>query len=82
MFALSHLETPKDKSALHTAPLPAKQNTTPARSNMGHLHPSNLEQSCKGATYYKQPIMVKGNKTKYITSGNLKFKKRRHRTFS
>ena len=50
MFALSHLETPKDKSALHTAPLPAKQNTTPARSSMGHAHPSNLEQSCQGAT--------------------------------
>jgi len=34
---------------------------TPARSNimMGHVHISSLEQSCQGATYYKQPILVR-----------------------
>jgi hypothetical protein len=44
---------PKDKSALHAAFQPAKQNTTPARSNMGHRHLSNLEQIFQGAAYYK-----------------------------
>jgi hypothetical protein len=34
-------------------------HTTPARSNMGHMHLSSLEQSCQGATYYKQPILVR-----------------------
>jgi hypothetical protein len=53
-------------------PLSAKQNTTPARSNMGHTHPSSLEQSCQGATYYKQPILNRENKTRPITSGILK----------
>jgi hypothetical protein len=28
----------KDKAVLHATPLPEKQNTTPARSNMGHTH--------------------------------------------
>ena len=47
------LETSHKKSALHATPLPAKQNTTPARSNMGHRHLSNLEQIFQGAAYYK-----------------------------
>ena len=49
----------KDKSALHATPVPAKQNTTPARSNMGHTQHSSLEQSSQGATYYKQPVLVR-----------------------
>jgi hypothetical protein len=36
-------------------------------------HPSSLEQSCQGATYYKQTLIRK-SKTKPITSGNLEFK--------
>jgi hypothetical protein len=64
---------PKDKSALHATSLPAKQNTIPVRSNMGHTHPCNLEQSCQGANYYKQPISVRKYKTRPITSGNLEF---------
>jgi hypothetical protein len=27
-----------EMSALHVTPLPAKQNTTPARGNIGHTH--------------------------------------------
>jgi len=42
---------------LHDTPLPAKQTLTPARSIMGHL--SSLEQSCQGATFYKQPKKLK-----------------------
>ena len=42
--------------------LPVKQNTTPARSNMGHAHPRSLEQSCQGGIYYKQPILIGENK--------------------
>ena len=57
---------------LHPTPLPAKQNTTPARSIMGHMHLSSLEQSCQGTTYYKQPILLRENKTRPITSSNLK----------
>jgi len=63
----------KDKSALHATPISAKQNTTPALSSMmGHTHLNNLEQSCQGATYHRQPILVRENKAKPITSGNLK----------
>ena len=39
---------------------------------MGHTHPSRQEQSCQGATYYKQPILNRENKTRPITSGILK----------
>jgi len=41
---------------------------------MGHTYLSSLEQSYQGATYYIQPILVRENKTRPITSGNLKFK--------
>jgi hypothetical protein len=56
IFALS-LEYPKEKRVLHATPLPAKQNT--ARSNVRPAHLSSLEQSCSGATYYKQSILVR-----------------------
>jgi hypothetical protein len=49
----------KEKTALHATPIPAKQNTTAARSNMQHAHLSSLEQSCQGATIYKQTITVR-----------------------
>jgi hypothetical protein len=53
LFTL-YLEISRDKSVLHATPLPAnKQNTTPAKSNMGHTHLSSLEQSCQGATSHK-----------------------------
>jgi hypothetical protein len=45
---------------------------------MGHVHPSSLEQSCQGATYYKQHILASKNKTIPITRGNLEFKQCRH----
>jgi hypothetical protein len=65
---------PKDKSALKQAtPLPANQNTTPARTNMGHAHPNSLEQSCQGASYYEQLILVRKNETRLISRGNLEF---------
>jgi len=41
---------------------------------MGHTHPSILDQSCQGATYYKQPILVIKSKTRPITSGNMEIK--------
>jgi hypothetical protein len=44
---------------VHYMPLlyvPAMQNTTPAWSNTGHVHPSSLEQSCQGVTWYRKPI--------------------------
>ena len=45
-----------------------------ASHNMGHTHLSSLEQSCQGATYCKQPILIWENETRPITSGNLEFK--------
>jgi hypothetical protein len=48
--------------------------TNPARSNMGHMHPNSLEQSCQGATNYKQPILFREIRTRPIASGNLEFK--------
>jgi hypothetical protein len=59
------------ESALYAASLPARQNTTLAISNMEHMYPSGLEQSYQGATYYKQPILVKKIKTRPVTNGNL-----------
>jgi hypothetical protein len=56
LFTL-YLEISRDKSVLHATPLPAnKQNTTPAKSNMGHTHLSSLEQSCQGATVLVRKI--------------------------
>ena len=54
-----------------------------ARSNIRHYTylRSNLQQRCHGATYYEQPILVRENKTRPITGGNLEFQKRRHRIF-
>jgi hypothetical protein len=59
MFALNFILGNISKANMpHATPLPAKQNTTPARSKMGHTYPSSLERSCWGATYYKQTILL------------------------
>jgi len=74
MFAL-YLEISQRQKYATCHSSPAKQNTTPARSNMGHTHPSRQEQSCQGATYYNQSSWLEKlkNKTRPITSGSLKF---------
>ena len=64
----------------HATPLPAKQNTTPASSNIGHAHPSSLGQSCQGATYHKQPILREGE-TRLITRCYMEIQIRRQFTF-
>jgi hypothetical protein len=55
MFAL-YLETSQRQSALHATPLPAKHNTTPARSSMGHTHLSNLEELPESTTCWLEKI--------------------------
>jgi len=47
---------PKKQVRYSSSSSTSKTNHQPSRSNMGHAHPSSLEQSCQGATYYKQHI--------------------------
>jgi hypothetical protein len=46
---------PKDKTRY--MPLLSKAKHQPCQKQLGHAHPSSMEQGCQGATYDKQPIL-------------------------
>ena len=63
------------KTKVRYMPLLYQQSKAPPlpEPHMGHTHPSSLEQSCQGASYYEQLILVRKNETRLISRGNLEF---------